>query len=48
MHGKELLTLLLTFGVDPPLHFCLLAGAAPSKDNLQSKQTTMHARYFST
>jgi hypothetical protein len=48
MHGKELLTFLLMFGVDPPLRFCPLAGAAPSNDNLQSKQTTMHARYFST
>jgi hypothetical protein len=48
MHRKEILTLLLTFGVDPLLHFCPLAGTAPSKDNLQSKQTTMHEHYFST
>jgi hypothetical protein len=27
---------------------CPLACAAPSKDNLQSRQTTMHACYFST
>jgi hypothetical protein len=32
-HGKDLLTFLLTFDVDPPLHFCPLACAAPSKDN---------------
>jgi hypothetical protein len=48
MHGKELLTLLLMFGVDPLLCFWPLDGAAPSKDNLQSKQTIMHARYSST
>ena len=47
MHGKELLTLLLMFDVDPSLRSWLLACAAPSKDNLQSRQTTMHACYLS-
>jgi hypothetical protein len=48
MHGKELLTFLLMFGVDPPLRFALLLALLLSRIILQSRQTTMHACYFST
>ena len=47
-HGKDLLTFLLMFGVDPPLRFvCFLMLLLP-KTILQPRQNTTHACYFST
>ena len=47
-HGKDLLTFLLMFGVDPPLRFVRLLTLLLPKTILQSRQNTMHACYFST
>jgi hypothetical protein len=47
-HGKNLLTFLLMFGVDPPLRFFRLLALLLPKTILQSRQNTMHACYFST
>jgi hypothetical protein len=47
-HGKNLLTLLLMFGVDPPFHFVRLLVLLLPKTILQSRQNTTHACYFST
>jgi hypothetical protein len=47
-HGKDLLTFLLMFGVDPPLRFVRLLALLLPKTILQSRQNTTHACYFST
>jgi hypothetical protein len=47
-HGKDLLTFLLMFGVDPPLSFVRLLALLLPKTILQSRQNTTHACYFST
>jgi hypothetical protein len=47
-HGKDLLTFLLMFGVDPPLRFVRLLVLLLPKTILQSRQNTTHACYFST
>jgi hypothetical protein len=47
-HGKNLLTFLLMFGVDPLLHFIRLLTLLLPKTILQSRQNTTHACYFST
>jgi hypothetical protein len=47
-HGKDLLTFLLMFGVDPLLRFIRLLALLLPKTILQSRQNTTHACYFST
>ena len=46
-HGKELLTFLLMFGVDPPLRFSrLLALLLPKLTYNQDKTLRMHATFL--
>lgn len=47
-HGKNLLTFLLMFGVDPPLRFVHLLALLLPKTILQSRQNSTHGWYFST
>jgi hypothetical protein len=47
MHGKELLTFLLMFGVDPPLRFArLLVLLLPKLSCNQDKTLRMHATFL--
>jgi hypothetical protein len=47
-HGKDPLTFLLMFGVDPLLRFVHLLALLLPKTILQSRQNNTHACYFST